>query len=318
MRYKAGTARIAQIETDNDTFRITTREDPEPLAASIRTAGLINPPVLLPESENTFTIICGFRRINACRHLGWEQLAARFLPPDSTRAQCVLVAIADNCSARELNLIETARALKLLSGSLPDDKAVVRMAREAGLPMATAILPKIRSLESLPALLQQGLIDGTLSLAMAQRLQGMPVEDALEAFGLFCEIRAGLNVQREILDNAGEAARREGIRLLEVLRNDALMQIRTFTEGDRSWKTRQIRKWLKTRRYPALSAAEERFAQQAGKLDLPQDMRLVPPAGFEGADYSLSLRFNSLDRLHAQKDVIERLLRGHVLKEILD
>jgi ParB/RepB/Spo0J family partition protein len=318
MRYKAGTARFAQIETDNETFRITTREDIESLVASIQTAGLINPPVFLPTSENTYTIICGFRRIHACQQLEWEQLDARILASDTSRAQCALVAIADNCAQRELNLIEMSRALKLLSDGLPDDDAVVEMAGKAGLPVATAILSKIRSLGSLPMPMQQGLIDATLSLPMAGRLQRMSAKDAQEAFDLFCEIRAGLNIQREILDNAEETARRDGVPLTEVLRSDAILQIRGSEEGDRSWKTRQIRTLLKARRYPALSAAEARFAQRAGKLGLRRDMKFVPPAGFEGPDYSLYLKFRSREQLLKQKDVIERLLNSDDLKEILD
>jgi ParB family chromosome partitioning protein len=318
MRYKAGPVRLSRIETDDETYRITTREDTETLVVSIATAGLINPPVLLPSTTNTYIPVCGFRRIGACERLGWEQVDARILDPETSPAQCALVAIVDNCSQRELNLIEMSRALKLLSASLPDDEAVVAMAGKAGLPVATASLSKIRSLERLPIALQRGLIDATLSLAMAGRLQRMPAEDAQEAFELFCEIRAGLNIQREILDNAEESARREGVPLTEVLRSGAMLQIRASDEYDRSRKTGQIRKLLKARRYPALSAAEEKFARGSGALGLRPDMKLVPPAGFEGPDYSLCLKFRSREQLLKQKDVIERLLNGDDLKEVLD
>jgi len=318
MRYKAGSARLSRIETDNDTYRITTREDVKSLVESIETSGLINSPILLPLNNNTYRIVCGFRRVHACRRLGWDRVDARFLAPDTPRTQCALAAIADNRSQRELNLIETSRALNLLSGDLPDDAAVAEMAGKAGLSVSPAILSKRRPLVSLPIPMQQGIIDATLSLPMAERLQRMSAEDAREAFGLFCEIRAGLNVHREILDHAEETARREGVPLLEVLRSDAILQIRASEEGDRSRKLRQIRKLLKTRRYPELSAAEERFTQCSGKLGLRRDMKLVPPPGFEGLDYSLSLKFGSREQLHRQKEVIERLLNSDDLKEILD
>ncbi len=317
MRYKAVSVRLSRIEADNEIFRITTRDDVKSLVASIQESGIINPPVLLPLNNNTYRIVCGFRRVRACRRLGWDRVDARLLAPDTPRIQCALVAIADNRSQRELNLIETSRALNLLSGDLPDDAAVAAMAGKAGLSVSPAILSKIGSLSSLPLPMQQGMIDATLSLPMAERLQRMSVEDAREAFDLFCEIRAGLNVQREILDNAEETARREGVPLLEVLRSDAILQIRASEEGDRSWKLRKIRKLLKTRRYPKLSAAEERFAQASGKLGLRRDMKLVPPPGFEGLDYNLSLKFSSREQLHKQKEVIVRLLDSDILKDIL-
>jgi len=318
MRYKAGSVRISRRETDNEKYRITTREDVQSLVASIEMSGLINPPVLLPANNNTYLIVSGFRRVNACSRLGWDRMDARRLASDTPSAQCALAAIADNASQRELNLIEMSRAVKLLSDSLADDNAVVAMAGKAGLPVAASILPKIRALCSLPMPLQQGIIDATLSLPMAERLQRMSAEDAHEAFDLFCEIRAGLNVQREILDNAEESARREGVRLKDILRSDAVLQIRVSDEPDRSRKTGQIRKLLKERRYPALSAAEETFARQSRKLGMRRDMKLIPPAGFEGPDYNLSLKFNSLEQLQKQKDVIDRLLNGDILRKILD
>jgi len=318
MRYRAGTERLSRVETDNDAYRITTGDDITSLAVSIETAGLINPPILMPSGSESRIIVCGFRRILACRSLNWKVVTARLLPPDTPPLACVLAAIADNCFQRELNLVETARAVKLLANILPDDDAVVAMARKAGLPVASPLLAKIRSLTQLPSEFQKGLIDGTLSLPMARRLQRLNMEDAAEAFGLFREIRAGLNIQREILDNAQESALREGVRLADILRSDALMQIRTSGDHDRSFKTSRIRKLLRERRYPALSAAEERFTTHIKALDLPRDMQLGPPTGFEGPDYKLSLNFSSRAQLRDQNEAINRMLKGEILGKILD
>jgi len=318
MRYKADSVRLSRRETDNNRYKITTREDVKSLVASIETAGLVNPPLLLPAKNHTYIIVSGFRRVKACSRLGWARMGARLLSPDIPPEQCALAAIADNCSQRELNLIEMSRAVNLLSDSFADDTTVAAMAVKAGLPVAMPILPKIRALCNLPMPLQQGVVDATLSLPMAERLQRMPAEDAREAFDLFCEIRAGLNVQREILDNAEESARREGVSLKDILRSDAVLQIRVSDEPDRSRKTGQVRKLLKERRYPALSAAEETFKRQLSSLDLRRDMKLVPPAGFEGPDYSLALKFSSIGQLQKQRDVIDRLLNSDVLRKVLD
>jgi len=318
MRFKAGTARLARIETGNETYRITTRDDAASLVASIETCGLINPPILLATDRGSHIIVCGFRRIDACGRMGRERIDARILEAGTAPGQCALVAIGDNCFQRELNLIETARALNLLTAVLPDDAAVMDAAGRLGLPAAATTLSKIRSLASLPIPLQRGLIEGALSLPMAERLQQMPAEEAMESYGLFREIRAGLNIQREILDNAEECALREGVSLREVLRSESLVAIRTSADLDRSRKIALVRKLLRKRRYPALTRAEKRFARYSGELGLRRDMKLVPPAGFEGPDYSLSLRFRSPGQLREQKEAIERMLAGDALRTILD
>jgi len=317
MKYKAGTALLSQIKTDNEKFRITTREDLESLVESIKASGLLNPPILAPEDNNNYIIVCGFRRISACLRLGWDRVDARFVDSDASETDCSVAAIAENCSQRELNLIEMSRAVNLLAGTLPDGADIQKFARQAGLPVAPAILSKVRPLCHLPAGMQQGILSGTLSLAMADRLSQMPEEDAFEAYTLFCDIHAGLNVQREILDNAEESALREGIKMVDILRSENIMGIRSSEALDRSGKTGLIRRLLKARRYPALTETEERFENRTGALGLPGEMKLVPPAGFEGQDYILSLKFRSIEQLRKQKNAIERMLNDDVLKKIL-
>ena len=318
MRFKAGTIRPARIETGDETYRITTGAEIASLQAAIEAYGLINPPVLLATDRDTHIIVCGFRRIAACERLGRERIDARTLAAGTTPLQCALIAIADNCFQRELNLIETSRALNLLTAVLPDDAAVLDAAGRLGLAAARPTLSKIRSLAGLPIPLQQGLVEAALSLPMAERLRNLSEAEALESYGLFREIRAGLNIQRELLDNAEECALREGISLLEVLRSEDLMEIRKAPDLDRSRKISLVRKRLKERRYPALTRAEQRFARYTGELGLARGMTLVPPAAFEGLDYSLSLKFSSPGQLGEQKEAIERMLRGDVLKKILD
>ncbi len=318
MKTKAGTALLSRIIPDNDKFRITTREDLGPLAASIKRSGLLNPPILASTDNSHYIIICGFRRVAACRRLGWDRVDARFVSPGTSAKACAVAAIADNCTQRELNLFEQARAVKLLTNTLPEGADIVQVAGQVGLPMAASVLARIRSLCDLPLKLQQGIIEATLSLPMADRLGRMDGEDALEAYGLFCDIRAGLNVQRELLDYAEESARREGVKLVDILKSAPVMEIRSSDELDRAGKRGRIRKLLKVRRYPALAEAEAKFQKRSFALGLSPEMKLLPPAGFEGPNYVLSLKFSSLEQLREQKNTIGQMLNGDALKKILD
>ena len=318
MQYNTANVRISRIEADNNTYMITTRDATTSLVDSIAAIGLINPPILLPVARERYTIISGFRRITACRQLGWDRIDARILDDDTSSRQCALVAIAENCAQRELNLIETSRAIHLLSVETPDDESVAALAGQAGLALVPAVVRKVRPLCRLPQRLQRGIVSGTIALAMAERLQCLSEADAHAAFDLFQEIRAGLNVQREILDHAGDIARREDLKVKDVLCGDALMDIRADPDLEPARKAGLIRVALKRGRYPALSAAEETFAQQSGKLDLRKDMQLVPPAGFEGPDYNLTLRFRSVEQLEQQTAVLDKLVKGAAIKKILE
>lgn len=318
MIYEAGTALLAQIDAEDETYRITTRETLDSLVASIAASGLINPPILLPIKNQRYRIVCGFRRIQACRHLAWKQVDARLLAADTPAVRCAQIAIADNVFGRTLNPVEISRAVNLLATDLRDDTAVAEAAGQVGLPLAAAVVPKYRPISSLPQHFQAGIIAETLSLPMAERLQQMGAEDAETVFELFSELNAGLNVQREILDHAQETALREEISLRELLTGADIMQIRADADLQGPHKTALIRKLMKFRRYPVLTAAQERFNRRAGELGLPGNMKLDPPAGFEGPDYSLNLKFNSRTQLKEQNKIIERLLTSAALREILD
>jgi len=317
MIYKAGTTPLDRVATEDETYRIATGEDIESLVGSIATSGLINPPVLLPIENRQYRIVCGFSRIMACLKLGWQQVDARLLAADTPPVRCAQIAIADNAFGRDLNPVEISRAINLLSADLSDDAAVAEAAGRAGLPLVAAAIPRFRTLISLPLHYQAGIIAETLPLPIAERLPHLAAADAEAVFELFSEIRPGLNVQREILDNAQETAIREGASVWDVLTGGDVMQIREDADLQRPHKIALIRKLMKFRRYPALTAAEERFNRRAGELGLPGNVKLVPPAGFEGPDYSLKLKFSSLEQLNEQKKIIEQLLTSDVLQEIL-
>lgn len=71
---------IDTITVDRSVRQRRELRDVEILAESIRTVGLINPPVVTPE----LVLVAGERRLEACRSLGWTSISVQFtdeLPP---------------------------------------------------------------------------------------------------------------------------------------------------------------------------------------------------------------------------------------------
>ena len=91
------TVPLARINLQNDDFRITTREDLDDLLASIQHAGLISPPVLIKQTCG-FTIVSGFRRVAACRKLGWKEIIARILEPELNHLGLFAVGHCSQCT----------------------------------------------------------------------------------------------------------------------------------------------------------------------------------------------------------------------------
>jgi ParB family chromosome partitioning protein len=310
---------LSRIDSENDTCRISTEKCGDSLRDSIRNLGLMNPPTLIEEPASAgFVTVTGFRRIAACRELRWSEIPAKILPPETEKLHCVKLAITDNVSARALNLIETSRALHSLSEFFENDRRLAQEASVLGLPQSPSLIGKIRKLCLLPQPIQDGILSDTIPLAVASELGEMESETALVYARLFETLKPSLSKQREILTLVREIARREDMTVLNVLESDAFQEILCRKESDRNQKTRDIRRYLRQRRFPAVTRAEQSFETGVKSLNLGKDMKLIPPENFEDTVYTLHLNFRNFSELKAQQAKLENIIRNPSLKKIFE
>ncbi|MCK4860164.1 MAG: ParB N-terminal domain-containing protein, partial [Candidatus Omnitrophica bacterium] len=284
MRFKQKIAKLSLIDSNDDSFRITTQINIDHLMASIDNVGVLNLPLLI-EKNSGYKIVCGFRRIEACRRLGWTDVEVRILDSDTKRLECIKYAIADNSLQRPLNLIEQSRSINMLYGFFKDVSALGKSLSVMGLPDNPSIIKKIKELYHLPKFVQSGILSNTISLAMALELGRLQIEAGECLAKLFQTLTLSLNKQREILSLVKEISLREDISILKVLENDILQKILTNKNLDRNQKIREIRIYLKQRRFPVITAAEKEFEKHVKKLKLGSGTKLIPPDNFEGTTY---------------------------------
>jgi ParB family chromosome partitioning protein len=307
---------ISAVDSEDDTFRITTKTEVDDLIYSIQSLGLINPPILKKKSSE-YIIVSGFRRIAACRNLGWKNVPARKLDSLVADRTCAQYAIAENTLQRELNLVETSRSLLLLSTYFSDNQRLVKTASALGLPDNPVIIKKIKKIGRLPGPVQDGILANTISLPIALELSTFEPHTGIALAGLFEYLKISLNKQREMISFLKEIAMRENISIDKVLKERKLKAILKNIDLDRTQKSREIRLYLRQRRFPAISQAEKAFEKHTKDLNLGNNMGLLPPKDFEGSIYSLNMRFKSLSelkRLHARLD---KILQNPVLNKIL-
>jgi ParB family chromosome partitioning protein len=308
---------LSRIDTTDETYRITTRTDVDDLLASIGADGLLNPP-FLTDSGARFTVVSGFRRIAACTNLGMEDIKARILNPNLSPLDCLRIAIADNALQRPLNLLETSRALHKLSLHLHSDRRLVESTSSLGLPSNPSVVKKIKDLCLLPDKLQRAILDDSISLSMAMELKNLPSTCAAAFAQLFGEFKLSLSKQREIVTLVKEIARREEISELTLLEGRPFQDIIADREGDRGQIAREIRDYLRQRRFPQIVKAEVEFENQRKKLKLGSDMKLIAPKNFEGTNYALNLTFNSITHLEELNARLDHLVKHPGLKHIVE
>jgi ParB family chromosome partitioning protein len=315
VRYR--TISTADIDADNLTFRITTASDIEDLLGSIQKMGLIQSPVLIASSSG-YTIVCGFRRIAACRELGFTRITARILKKTVDRFKTAQMSIADNALQRSLNLVETSRALKLLDDFGPDNQQRREAAEALGLPVNRSVAPAIKKICQLPVPIQEGILRETINLSMALELSELDPAVAEGLARLFDQLKVGLNKQRELLLLLKEIAEREDIAILKLIAEKPLQEILKTAQMDRAVKRQKVRSYLRRRRFPAISKAETDYRKWVGQLKLGNHINLIPPKDFEGNTFSMTLRFNNRRDLADLNKKIEKIIRHPALGKILD
>jgi len=309
---------LDQIQVDDATYRISTGHDHHALFASIRSLGLIHPPILLP-SEDSFVIISGFRRITACRDLNMRKILAGCLPADTPLKICAQIAVADNALQRELNVVELARAIALLAGAMDHADEQLAYLESLGISMNRAMLDKIGRINSMDARLQHGLLQGTISLPTALRLHSKSVSaDVAAISSVLNMLDVSTNRQREILDWLEGIAMREGIAEIDILSSEPFDQWLHDPEMDKGHLARLIRRYLKQRRYPEITAFEESYQRQVKALNLPKQMQLIPPPHFESHRFGLRVDFSSSRELEQLAERIRELADSPVLTDVLN
>ncbi len=316
MTWKEEIIRLSSIDIEDRTFRITTDENIEGLSCSIRNTGLINPPIVISRKSG-YAVISGFRRIRSVQKLGWSDLTARVLDLNTASLECAKIAVTDNLMQHPLNLIETSRAYKLLSGFFDNEQDLLKTASILGLPDNQLLAGKIIKLCDMPLAIQDSIISNTVSLVIAIELGKLEYDAGIAIAALFDKLKPGLNKQREILTLFYEIASRESVSIIKLLDEDELQSILSSNEPDRNHVINKLRQYLKRRRYPFITKAEGVFKKSVKKLSLEKGMKIIPPADFEGNTFVLSLEFKKIKDLEMQKESLDKLIKDPTLEQII-
>ncbi len=317
MRYRLKIVNLSEIDFGDDIFRISTNKQVDDLMLSINHVGILHFPLLL-KKETTYRIICGFRRIEACRRLNWPKLEAMILDPDTMKLKCIKYAITDNAFQRSLNLIEKSRCIEMMSDFFKDVNRLSEELSVLGLSEHPFMIKKLKGICHLPEPFQNSILSDTISLAMVLELAGMSEDDAKGLIKLFNTLKLGLNTQREIVTLVKEIAIREDRSILQIIEESHLNKILMNEDLDKNQKVHNIRIYLKQRRFPNIAIIEKSYEKYRQKLNLDKRFKLISPANFESPTYTLQLSFNNMTQLKGLKTAFDALTENPYLKKIVD
>ncbi len=141
-------------------------ESIDSMAASLMAHGVLQP-IVVREAENGFELIAGERRWRGAQRAGLERIPA--VVREATPRESLELALIENLQREDLNAIEQARAYHLLVDEmgLTQEQTAARVGKER-----STVANYLRLL-SLPATIQQQLVDDDLTMGHARALLGL-------------------------------------------------------------------------------------------------------------------------------------------------
>jgi len=286
---------IKEIDFENETFRISEEVISAPLNESIRRIGQLNPVVLL-KSDQSYRIVCGFRRLNALRQLNTPTVFARILESGSSGSLDFFdLALWDNLSHRQLDPLEKARVLyKLKNDFGVSDRMLIRiyLARMDLKPHKQVLRAHMVLHESHPDF-RGHFKEGRLTQASMEYLSTVSSTSREIIASSLAKIHLSSSLQRKIfrlLDDLAAIAGAEPGKALEDPQVREVLNNPRLSPAQRGEKMYAI---LYRLRFPRVAQAEKLFMERKQSLGLPGSVRITPDPYFETPD--LYVEFNAHD-----------------------
>lgn len=312
--------KIQNINLDKNPFSFSFPEFDQELFNSISNIGLITPPTLLPEKKgNKFLIVSGLKRILACKKLNIKILPCFILREEvQNHEKLILLNLRINLSHRELNDIEKANLLKLLSkAGFSQEKIIKKYMPEIKLEKSRKIYEDILSLNSLDSRSKMKIIAWQLPLKVSAALARYSKSDRDSVIKIAETLMPGRNRLKEIIVFLEEIALLKKSSITEITKQ-YLVNVVENSKSSRKERTEKIRQKLKELRYPRMTKLEKRWDECLKNLHLPPEIKITPPLSFEGKKIKLEISFSTKETLTRSLLKLNKTLKSDSLAELIN
>ena len=275
---------------------------------SIRKVGLINTPILKknPDTEGTYSVICGYQRILACKKLGQLSIDARVIDGPNDEETLLLV-LHDNLASRGFNEIEKGIVLKkFLDIGYSYDRLAAEITLLLEIPPNKNIIEKYLSVLRLDNEIKQSIARSELELERAFLLITLSDAEREVVYRfLFKESITNTNEAKEAIRNLLDLKLIKKMEMEELLLSDEISHNISDNKSNKRQKGEKLCSLIKSMRYPSIRMKEDEFDKSCRELKLDNDVRVNHSRYFEGDEIRITLKVFNEEKLGGN---LERLL----------
>ncbi len=290
---------LTDADIDHGPYCMSFGFDLGPLIRSIKNVGLINHPLLMKNDGKGFTVIVGYRRIQAVKSLGWNRILCSILPESAiSPLESLLLNLYDNLLSRGLNEVEKAMVLRNLLSLAPQEDILKKYMPLLDLPSHEPTLSFYSRLEQgLNDEIKQSLVLGNISMQTAKSFLEMDNNTRMCFFQLISELKLSINQQRQLIDYTIDISHRDKISAVAFFKDPSIVEVVSDPHMNNPQKAKAILGLLRNRLFPRLVQAENTFRKKVAGLGLHKGVKIDPPPFFESPHYRLTVLFKDGEEL---------------------
>ncbi|HBT89731.1 ParB/RepB/Spo0J family partition protein [Desulfobacter sp.] len=308
---------VSEIDLSDTGFRITgLHHDIEHLSASISQYGIMVAPLVLCGSDK-YSVVSGFRRIEAARYAGLSRITCRVMPAGE-KSVAAMAAVIENAFSRELTPAELVRATALLFRFMDAESIAKNATAIFNRPLNTAYINTLARIHAMPDSVLDLMDEGKISIKACKSLVSMDAETMTEFLHLFSLIKVSSGIQMEIIAWAKEICALEKMSLSTLIQESPLGGKESDEHRDMSALGKQFKAFLAQRRFPAVTAAKNQAQEHIKALELDSGLQLAVPENFEGLVYAMQMEFKNMDEFKTRLNRLAQLSDHHDFKSLLD
>jgi hypothetical protein len=290
--------------------------DLNPMIESVRSVGVLNPPLVDRDEEGRARIVAGYRRIKALKALQREEIVCVDLSGSAlSLSDKLLLNLHDNIATRYLNGAEKGMALERLAAHFPEHEVVERYLPLLGLPAHRPVLATYLRIGQLEEKIRLSFAVGSLSFQTVRVLLEIDSGAAAAFSEWFQKLQFNFNQQSYFLELVMDISSISNVPPERVLLTDALQAILEDNSLNGPQKVKSVIDTLRAMRLPRLVDAEKTFQRMVRELRLPGGVSVHHSPYFESPEYRLEIRFRDGKTLHER---ITELASIHRLEQFED
>jgi len=304
---------LNKLDFEDDRFRISYFYDLERLKRSIAGSGLLSPIVITSRDKN-LVIVTGWKRALACRDLALSSIPC-FILEESEDLKAFQLAILENLTVRDFNILELAVVLKKLKDFGMEEKTLLDTYLPFfGIPQTLVHLDAYLATAEFDAETKEFIHVKKASYSVIQQLMELTKK---ERAALLPHLRhLGQNKQRELLEFLLETSKRDNIPVLEILASEAIASVIRSTTLSPPQKADKTRLLLRKRRYPFFSAQEDSFESSLKKMEWPKDISIEHSPLHEGEDLSVRFTFKDSAEFKDKVLLLQKIVSANRIAEL--